>query len=514
MVQLARLVETSNAVRSTRSRAKKVASLAELIRGLAPDEIEAAVSFLCGRLPQGKIGLGWRVVSEARSEAGVALQSNLSVKDVNQAFDDLAQISGSGSKAHRLERVGGLLSRATADEAKFIGDLMLSVLRQGALEGLMVDAVAKASEVTLQEVRRAQMVAGDLPKIAVAAMTGGSEALARFGIEMFRPLLPMLAQPADAMEDVIGRLGEAAFEHKIDGARIQVHKDQDEVRVFSRRLNEVTAALPEVVEVARTLPYGRLILDGETIALRPNGRPHPFQITMRRFGRRLDVAAMRAELPLSAMFFDVIHVDGQDLLTEPSAARQVILADALPPALRVPRIVTADPDEAEVFFDAAVAAGHEGVMAKALDASYEAGGRGKSWLKLKPAHTLDLVVLAVEQGSGRRQGWLSNLHLGARDPSDGSFVMLGKTFKGMTDEMLRWQTQHLGSLEIGREGHVVHVRPELVVEIAFNDLQTSPRYSGGLALRFARVKRYRTDKTAAEADTIETVRALHRAQTA
>ena len=426
----------------------------------------------------------------------------------------LAGISGKGSKARREAELGALLSRATADEGAFLGDMMLSVLRQGALDGIMVEAVAKASGVESTVVRRAHMVTGDLSQIALAAMTDGAPALAAMGIELFRPLLPMLATPSEAVEAAMTQLGEAALEYKLDGARIQVHKSGDDVRVFSRRLNEVTPAVPEVVEVVRGLPADRLVLDGETIALREDGRPHQFQVTMRRFGRRLDVEKLRKQLPLSSIFFDILHVDGQDILHEATKIRHEALAAMLPDRLRMPRIVTGDLDEAESFYDAAVAAGHEGAMAKALDATYEAGGRGKSWLKLKPAHTLDLVVLAVEGGSGRRRGWLSNLHLGARDPKNGGFVMLGKTFKGMTDAMLTWQTEHLGKLEVAREGHVVHVRPELVVEIAFNDLQVSPHYPGGLALRFARVKRYRTDKSAEQADTIETVREIHAKQTA
>jgi len=324
-----------------------------------------------------------------------------------------------------------------------------------------------------------------------------------------RPLKPMLAQTADDVSDALRELGSVALEFKLDGARVQVHKAGDEVRVFTRRLNEVTGAVPELVENARALPVREVILDGETLAIGPDGRPLPFQVTMRRFGRRLDVVEMRRRLPLSALFFDCLYLEGQDLTDAPARERFAALASAVTRSGLVTRLVTEDPDQAEAFFVTAVERGHEGLMAKSLDAPYEAGSRGSSWLKVKPAHTLDLVVLAAEWGSGRRQGWLSNLHLGARDPASGGFAMLGKTFKGMTDVMLDWQTQHLLSLELSRDGHAVQVRPELVVEVAFNDVQASPQYPAGLALRFARVKRYRPDKGPEQADTIETVRAIH-----
>jgi DNA ligase-1 len=369
------------------------------------------------------------------------------------------------------------------------------------------------------------MLAGDLPAVARAAVAEGGAGLVRFGLELFRPVQPMLAQPADDLEAALGRLGEAAFEYKLDGARVRVHKADDEVRVYSRALNEVTPAVPELVESVRALPARRAILDGEVLALRPVGRPHPFQVTMRRFGRRLDVEAMRRELPLATAWFDLLYLDGEELLDQPYGRRAAALeelAPAVQPAAsdgpagaagRVPALVTGDLDAAREFLDQAIRRGHEGVMAKSLGAGYEAGGRGWSWLKVKPAHTLDLVVLAAEWGHGRRSGWLSNLHLGARDPERGGFVMLGKTFKGLTDKMLAWQTEQFLAREIGRDRWTVHVRPELVVEIAFNDVQASPRYPGGLALRFARVKRYRDDKTAAEADTIDTVREIHRRAT-
>src|SRR3989441_9061136 len=379
-------------------------------------------------------------------------------------------------------------------------------LRQGALEGLVTEAVARAAGLDGDTVRRATMLAADLGRVARAALTQGAAGLTSFRVELFHPIQPMLAQAADDVADALTRLGgEAAFEHKLDGARIQVHKSGDGVRVFSRQLNDVTPAVPEVVEAVRRLPLTDAILDGEAIAVRPDGTPLPFQVTMRRFGRKLDVERLRAELPLVPFFFDILYADGAPLLDEPYARRFAVLAAVVPGEQRVARIVTSDAGEAGAFFVRAIAAGHEGLMAKALDARYDAGARGAAWLKLKPAHTLDLVVLAAEWGHGRRRGRLSNLHLGARD--GGGFAMLGKTFKGMTDEMLEWQTAKLLELETRRDGHVVHVRPELVVEVAFNGIQASPTYPGGLALRFARIVRYRPDKGPDQSDTIEIGRA-------
>jgi DNA ligase-1 len=374
----------------------------------------------------------------------------------------------------------------------------------------MAEAVAQAAAVPAVIVRRAMMAAGELPSVARVALTEGAAALARFAVQVFRPVVPMLAESAADAPDALAQLGRAALEFKLDGARVQVHKSGDEVKVFSRRLNEVTGAVPEVVAVTRALPARDLILDGEAIALRPNGTPQPFQTTMRRFGRKLEVERLRRELPLTPFFFDILYQDGAPLLDQPQERRFAALAALAPRELVIPHRVTASVAEAQTFLEAALARGHEGIMAKALDAAYEAGSRGQRWLKVKPAQTLDLVVLAAEWGHGRRRGWLSNLHLGARDPEHGGFVMLGKTFKGMTDEMLAWQTAELLQRELGRDASVVHVRPELVVEVAFNDVQASPQYPGGVALRFARVKRYRTDKTAEQADTIATVRSLFR----
>jgi DNA ligase-1 len=418
-------------------------------------------------------------------------------------------VGGKGSAQERSRLLRGLWARATRVEQQFLGRLLLGELRQGALEGVVLDALARAAELPRAEVQRAFMTAGDLGSVARAILAGGN-GLAEFAIRLFRPVLPMLAETAATPAEALVRLGRAAFEFKLDGARIQVHKGADEVRVYSRRLNEVTAAVPEVVEVVRALPVRELILDGEVIALRGDGSPHPFQTTMSRFGRRLEVDRLRREVPLTPFFFDLLYLDGKSLLDLTQEQRYEFLRRSLPPQLLVTRTVTADPMEAQAFLDRALGQGHEGVMAKALDAQYEAGQRGQRWFKIKSVHTLDLVVLAAEWGSGRRRGWLSNLHLGARDAATGEFVMLGKTFKGMTDGILAWQTTRLQELEVRRDDYTVYVRPELVVEVAFNDVQSSSQYPGGVALRFARIKGYRPDKSAQDADTIETIREIHR----
>lgn len=482
------------------------------MRRAAPEETETAIAFLSGSPRQGRIGIGYATLHGARPERA-ADAPTLELAEVNAALQRLAETTGKGSAQGKERLLGELLARATSEEQDFLFRLLIGELRQGALEGLMTEAVARAAGLEPDAVRRATMLAADLGAVARAALTEGAPGLARFRVEVFRPLQPMLAQAADDVADALTRLGEAAFEYKIDGARIQVHRAGDEVRVFSRQLNDVTRAVPEVAEAVRRLPVREAILDGEAIALRPDGTPLPFQVTMRRFGRKLDVDRLRTELPLASFFFDILYADGSLLLDEPYARRFAALAELVPAEHRVPRIVTADPREAAAFFERAVADGHEGLMAKALGACYDAGARGAAWLKVKPAHTLDLVVLAAEWGHGRRRGWLSNLHLGARDPEAGGFVMLGKTFKGMTDEMLAWQTTKLLELETARDRYAVYVRPELVVEVAFNDIQASPQYPGGLALRFARVKRYRPDKRPSEADTIATVRELHRRMT-
>jgi DNA ligase-1 len=509
-MQLAEIAATSRAVADTRSRLAKTERLAACVRLLRGDEIETGVAYLMGALPQGRVGIGWSSLRDARS-AGSADAPRLELLAVHRALGEIAALRGAGSAARRAERLAALFAACTPAEQEFLSALLMGELRQGALEAVMIDAIARASGVSAAELRSRVMVAGDVAPVARAVLERGASALAEFSLTLLRPVQPMLAQSAAGATDAIERLGRAALEWKLDGARVQVHRSGADVRVFTRQGNDVTAAAPEIVEIARALPVRAAILDGEALALRPDGRPQPFQVTMRRFGRKLDVASLRAELPLASFFFDCLHLDGQDLLAGDAVTRHRALEEATTSALRPARIVTASSEEAEAFLESALRAGHEGVMAKALDAPYEAGRRGAAWLKVKPSHTLDLVVLAVERGSGRRRGWLSNLHLGARDPASGGFVMLGKTFKGLTDAMLAWQTQRLTELALGEEGHVVHVRPELVVEIAFDGVQASPQYPGGLALRFARVKRHRPDKSAAQADTIERVREIHAA---
>jgi DNA ligase 1 len=390
--------------------------------------------------------------------------------------------------------------------------LIVGELRQGALEGVMLDAVAAAADLPSADVRRAATFAGGIAPAAKAALTGGATALAQFSIRLMQPVLPMLAQPADDVASAMAQLGTAILEWKLDGARVQVHKSGDEVRVYTRNLNDVTVAVPEVVAAVRAASAKELILDGEAIALRADGKPHPFQLTMRRFGRKLDIEGLRGELPLSVFFFDCLYQDGKALVDHPASERHDLLRCALPREAVTPSLITRNTEEAQRFYERALAQGHEGIMAKAMDAAYEAGRRGAGWLKVKRAHTLDLVVLAAEWGHGRRRGWLSNLHLGARDPQSGEYVMLGKTFKGLTDEMLDWQTKAFLARETSRDDWTVRLRPELVVEVAFNDLQESPHYPGGLALRFARVKGYRPDKRPEDADTIDTVRRIFERQ--
>ncbi|MDJ0928479.1 MAG: ATP-dependent DNA ligase [Gammaproteobacteria bacterium] len=511
-MQLQILTDTSSKVAATRSRLEKRAALSACLGQADADEVRLIVHYLSGSLPQGRIGLGPAILREL-TDKDTAADPTLSLRDVDQTFDRIAATRGAGSQTARRELLGRLFSRATDPERAFLARLILGELRQGALEGLLIDAIASAASLPPSDVRRAVMLAGDAATVADAALREGAAGLERFRLQLLSPVQPMLASPAEDMSDALDSLGEAALEYKLDGARVQIHRLGDDVRIFSRRLHDVTASLPEIVAAVSELPVRQLVLDGEVIALRDNGRPLPFQVTMRRFGRRSDVAAMSTELPVSLFAFDCLHHDGEDLIDRPASTRFQSLADVLPETLRVPRQVTGNPQTAETFLRRALAGGHEGVMAKSLDSVYAAGSRGAEWLKVKQVHSLDLVVLAAEWGSGRRQGWLSNLHLGARDPETGGFVMLGKTFKGLTDKLLRWQTERLLELELGRDRHVVHVRPELVVEIAVNDIQASPQYPAGLALRFARVKRYREDKSADQADTIDTVRALYHEQT-
>ena len=510
-MQFERLVQASLEVQQTRSRLRKVQALAACIDGLfrageGGPSLEAGVAFLAGELLHGRIGLGPSTVyGQTLPPARGAPE--LEVRDVELALDAIQALRGAGSGAERLRIWGALLARATEAEQQFLRRLVIGELRQGALESLVAEGVAQAAQVSPASVRRALMLAGSLPQIARAALSGGESALARYRIQLFRPLQPMLAQTAETPEQALGELGSAAFEYKLDGVRIQVHKDGQEVRVFTRQLSDVSAALPEVVERVLALPSPSLVLDGEVLSLRQDGNPEPFQTTMRRFGRKLDVAEMRRAQPLQPFFFDILHSAGSDLIDLPARERIAALDQLVGSEGSVPRLISADPREVEAFYERSLDTGHEGMMAKALDASYAAGRRGSAWLKIKSHHTFDLVVLAAEWGSGRRQGWLSNLHLGAR-AADGSFVMIGKTFKGLTDELLAWQTRALLEREVSRAGHVVWVRPELVVEIAFNDVQVSPHYPGRVALRFARVRRYRPDKSAEQADSIEAVTAL------
>jgi DNA ligase-1 len=508
---------TSRAVAATRSRRDKTARLAALLGSAPADEIALATSYLCGIVPQEKLGVGWATLQAVAAAAPLPeLRSPppapVELADVDQALTRVAGTAGKGSAEARQRVLRELFGRLGQDERGFLFGLLTGELRQGALEGIVVEAVARAAGLPADRVRRAVMLAGDLPRVAHAALTEGADGLAGFAVRLFRPVLPMLAGTADTIEEALAELGEVAIEWKLDGARVQIHKSGDQVRVYSRLLNEVTPAVPEIVELVRGLPPRELIVDGEAIALRADGSPHPFQTTMSRFGRRLDVERVRQTVPLTLFLFDILYHDGGSVMDEPLARRAEALAAAVPEPVRVPRLVTASPEDARGFLDAALAQGHEGIMVKALGAPYEAGRRGRRWLKLKPVRTLDLVVLAAEWGHGRRRGWLSNLHLGARDTEHGGFVMLGKTFKGMTDEMLAWQTVRLQELEVSRDSHTVYVRPELVVEVAFNDLQASPQYPGGLALRFARVKGYRPDKLAADTDTIDTLREIWRRQ--
>jgi DNA ligase-1 len=502
------VADTSAKVAATTKRLAKIAHLVELLRRLQPPEIPIAVSYLSGDLRQGRIGIGWSSLRDARPDHAADTPS-LTLIEVDAAFDRLAGISGAGSTRERARVLHELLSRATSVEQDFLGKLIFGELRQGALEGIMLDAIARAAQVPMPAVRRAHLLAGDLVAVATAALTSGEPGLSAFGVELFRPLQPMLADTAEDIDDALERLGQGAFEYKLDGMRVQVHKSGDDVRIYSRALNDMTASMPELVARVRALPARELILDGEVITLRENGLPQPFQVTARRFGRKVDLERIGQENPLLPFFFDAIYLEGETLLDQPGEARFAALQRAVPAPFVIPRKITSDLAEAQEFLRSARKAGHEGVVAKALQAPYDAGRRGSSWLKVKFTETLDLVVLASEWGHGRRSGWLSNLHLGARDPHNGGFVMLGKTFKGLTDAMLEWQTAEFLKREIGRDEWTVHVRPELVVEIAFDDIQASPRYPGGLALRFARVKRYRPDKRAEETDTIERVRQIY-----
>lgn len=502
------LVATATAVSATPSRREKIALVSTLLRR-AGNDAALAVAYLAGEIPQGRLNLADATVRQALTVSASA--SSLLLADVDCAFSDLLAIRGAGAGARREARLAQLFARADPTARDFIARLIRGELRQGALAGVMLDAVAKAAAVPVADLRRAAMRAGDLAVVAAAVLAHGADALAQFKLQPLQPVQPMLAQTADELETAMAA-GEIALEYKLDGVRVQAHKLDDEVRLYTRALKDITASAPEIVQAVRALPAQALILDGEALAIAADGRPQPFQTTMRRFGRRQDDAQVRAQLPLAAAFFDCLYCAGEDLSDRAGEARHAVLSATVPQDLRVPRLVTADLAQAQDFARKALAQGHEGIMAKSLVAPYEAGQRGAAWLKLKPAHTLDLVVLAAEWGNGRRRGWLSNLHLGARDATTGAFAMLGKTFKGMTDAMLAWQTTKLQTLQVASDGTTVYVQPELVVEVAFNDVQVSPYYPAGLALRFARVKRYRDDKSAPQADTIERVREIFNGQ--
>lgn len=493
------VVSASATVAATRSRKAKVAALAEALRAAAPEEIETVTAYLSGSLRQRRTGLGWRGLGALPPPAAAP---TLTVTGVHEAFDRISGLSGAGSQAARAAAVADLFGAATEKEQRWLGGVVAGGVRQGALDALVQEAVAVAAGLPIASVRRAAMLAGATGPVAVAALTRGEAALAEYQLEVGRPVLPMLASSAGNVAEAVAKAGggEIALDYKLDGIRLQVHKRGDEILAVTRSLDDITHRLPEVVEIVRALPAESLVLDGEAMALDDTGRPRPFQETASRTAQGSGVA-------ITPYFFDLLALDGEDLLNLPGGERAARLAALVPDQHRVPRLVTADITEAEAFYDDACRRGQEGVVVKNLDAPYDAGRRGASWVKVKPVHTVDLVVLAVEEGSGRRRGWLSNIWLGARDPETGGFVMLGKTFKGMTDEMLAWQTKRFTELETHREGHVVHVRPEQVVEIAYDGVQRSTRYPGGIALRFARVVRYRDDKTPAEADTVDTVRA-------
>ncbi|MCB0895563.1 MAG: ATP-dependent DNA ligase [Nocardioidaceae bacterium] len=496
-VLLSDVVATSGVVAATRSRKAKVVALAELLGRASPDELETVTAYLGGALRQRRTGLGWRGLTELPPPAA---EPSLTVLEVHDDFDRIAGLAGSGSQAARSAAVADVFGRATADEQAWLRGVVTGGLRQGALDSLVQEALAAAADVPLAAVRRAAMLGGSTVAVARATFEG-VDALGAVGLQVGRPVLPMLASSAPDVAAALEKAGagaEVAVDQKLDGIRIQVHRRGDDVVVATRSLEDITARLPEVVEVARSLPADAFVLDGEALALDDVGRPRPFQETASR-------TAMGEGVAVTPYFFDLLHLDGSDLLDVPAGERAAELERLVPAEHRVPRLVTASADEAQDFLEHTIGSGHEGVVVKNLHAPYDAGRRGAAWVKVKPVHTLDLVVLAVEWGSGRRQGWLSNIHLGARD-HDGGFVMLGKTFKGMTDEMLAWQTERFLGLETSRSAHVVHVRPEQVVEIAFDGVQRSSRYPGGVALRFARVVRYRDDKPVAEIDTIDTVR--------
>ncbi|MFJ4828990.1 ATP-dependent DNA ligase [Streptomyces sp. NPDC088747] len=505
---LSRLAQVSQEVAATSARSRKTALLAGLFRDAGPDDVPIVIPYLAGRLPQGRLGIGWKILSTPVSPAE---EPTLTVREVDARLTEIGGVSGAGSQAERARLVSELMAAATEDEQRFLFGLLTGEVRQGALDAVAAEGLAQATDAPAADVRRAVMLAGSLQTVARALLAEGPAALDGFRLTVGRPVLPMLAHSAASVSEAVGKLGACVVEEKLDGIRVQVHRDGDEVRIYTRTLDDITDRLPELTAAALELKPTEFVLDGEVIALDAEGRPRSFQETAGRVGSRVDVATAAAAVPVSPVFFDALSIDGRDLLDLPFTERHEELARLVPEPMRVRRTLVAGPEDlaaAEGFLADTLARGHEGVVCKALDAPYSAGRRGASWLKVKPVHTLDLVVLAAEWGHGRRTGKLSNLHLGART-EDGSFVMLGKTFKGMTDAMLTWQTEHLRELAVQDDGHVVTVRPELVVEIAYDGLQRSTRYPAGVTLRFARVLRYREDKTPAEADTVGTLLAAH-----
>jgi DNA ligase-1 len=505
---LADVVEVSRKVAATRSRLAKRDAIAALLRRADAADVEILVTYLAGELRQRRTGVGW---ASLRGLPDPAAEATLTLVEVDTEFERMGRLSGPGSTTERSRALAELMARATAAEQRFLRGLISGDVRQGALDAAVVDALAAATDIPLAALRRAVMLGGATAPVALAALTGGADAVAAFTLSVGRPIRPMLASRAPDMAAAFDKLGsgvEACLDTKLDGIRIQVHRDGDAIGIYTRSLDEISARLPDVAEVAGRLPARTFVLDGEAMTLDESGRPRPFQETASRTATRSGLSDEEAAVAVTPFFFDVLHLDGQDLLDLPLRDRLANLDGLVPTSYRIPRLITDDPAAGQDFFLDAVSNGQEGVVVKSLEAPYDAGRRGGAWIKVKPRHTLDLVVLAVEPGSGRRQGWLSNIHLGARDPETGGFVMLGKTFKGMTDEMLTWQTERFLELEESRTDWVVTLKPEQVVEIAFDGLQRSTRYPGGVALRFARVLRYRDDKTADEADTIDTVLAL------
>jgi DNA ligase-1 len=505
---LTRLADVSREVAATSARSRKIALLAELFRDAEADDVPIVIPYLAGRLPQGRLGVGWKVLGRPVPPADAP---RLTVREVDARLTELGKVAGPGSQSERSRLVGELMGAATEEEQRFLLGLITGEVRQGALDAVAVEGLAEATGAASRDVRRAVMLAGSLQTVAQALLTDGPAALDRFRLTVGRPVLPMLAHTASSVTEAVGKLGACAVEEKLDGIRVQVHRDGDSVRIYTRTLDDITDRLPELSFAALELTGERFVLDGEVIAFDETGRPRSFQETAGRVGSRVDVATAARAVPVSPVFFDALSVDDRELLDLPFAERHTELARLVPEPMRVRRTVVSgaqDLPAAEEFLKETLLRGHEGVVVKSLDAPYSAGRRGASWLKVKPVHTLDLVVLAAERGHGRRTGKLSNLHLGART-ADGGFAMLGKTFKGMTDAMLTWQTERLRELAVEDDGWVVTVRPELVVEIAYDGLQRSTRYPAGVTLRFARVVRYREDKRPEEADTVETLLAAH-----